>query len=237
MGIWALSGVYKTASTPLIAINPDKSSNPTVQGDAQTWENLPDARSLPNEDMSTADMSTLTHLFYIAKIRTDSQRKSASTYFFFQWFELTVAHDRQFWQGCRQHHNVSQKAAEVNLIHFARNSYAMNSYASAEEQHHTRYGTVTALVISRDFRPKLHFHQTTRWETGVRENFSTNTQPSELRGLWADGTNCCCLSYKAIPLFCRALTAHLCWEFRSPEIMCALHLSLSALPHTHLSVC
>lgn len=43
-------GVY------VIAINLDKPSDPTVQGAAQTEENVPDARRLPNEDMSTADM-------------------------------------------------------------------------------------------------------------------------------------------------------------------------------------
>lgn len=64
-----------------------------------------------------------------------------------------MARDRQFQQGCRQHRNTNQKAAEANLVRFVLNRYAINDYASAEEQHHTRYGTVTALVISRDFRP------------------------------------------------------------------------------------
>lgn len=106
--------------------------------------------------MSTEDMYTLIHLFYTAKIRTDSQWNIYFIFFFFLFqFELTVAHDKQFQQGCRQHRNISQKAAEVNLVHFVSNRYAMNDYASAEEQHHTRYGTVTALVISRDFSPNI----------------------------------------------------------------------------------
>lgn len=74
---------------------------------------------------------------------------------FSQYFLLTVAHDRQFQQGCRQHCNISQKAAEDNLVHFVLNSHAMNKYASTEKQHHTRYGTETTLVISSDFRPNF----------------------------------------------------------------------------------
>lgn len=70
----AVKGVY------LITINPDKPSDPTVQGAAQTQENFPGARRLPNEDTSTADTYTLIHLFYTAKIRTDPLWSSASIY-------------------------------------------------------------------------------------------------------------------------------------------------------------
>lgn len=185
--------------------------------------------------MSPADMSTLTHLFYIANIRTDSQWNSASTYIFFgsrssQWH--TIGH---FSRGADS--TTTWARRQLKLIKYSSHG-TINPWTAKPltRSSITHCGTVTTLVISRDFSPKLHFNRTTRWETSVRESSPTNMLPSELRGLWASGTNCCCLSYKAIPLSCRGLTAHLCWEFRSPEIMYTLRLSLSALPHTHLSV-
>lgn len=86
----AVRGVYLTV------INPDKASDPTVQGAAQRQENIPSARRFPNENMCAADMYTLIHLFYVAKIRTDSLRNSTSIYltlFFFsslssQWHTI-----------------------------------------------------------------------------------------------------------------------------------------------------
>lgn len=72
----------------LTVINPDKASHPTVQGAAQKGENIPNTRRLPNENMSAADMYTLIHLFYVAKIRTDSRWNTASIYLILIFFSV-----------------------------------------------------------------------------------------------------------------------------------------------------
>ena len=104
----------------------------------------------------------------------------------------------------------------------------MNNHASAKEQHHVLQDRSHSCRFNR-FQPKIRFNRITRWESGVQECSSTNTLLAELRAVWVQSTNCCCLSYEDTLVSFGAGTAYHCWE----QIPCNVSwLFLSAHPRT-----